>query len=416
VAIGLPGHRSPLPGWRCVSVGSNPAIVARHDGAGYRLRASTLLAALKEAMQEPLLAAWLNVLRQAASLMVKDPAAALWTARTAVIWLSRGWRWIRTACVLYWDISERFQQLCQTARGERVDLWLANDWTTLPIARRLAAEQGVPFVYDTHELSVDEYAQRWAWRLMQQPVIAAIEGMAMKEAAFVSCVSEGIAQRLSQFYGLTKAPLLVRNTPPYESIDFRPTGERIRVLYHGLVSPGRGLEACIESVHLWRPEFSLTIRGPGNPEYLAYLAQLIYRHDVGNRVTFAPAIPMIDLVRAAAKFDVGLFALPSHSLQNIYALPNKFFEYMMAGLTLCVSDLPEMTRILKERDLGVLIAAVTPQDIATAINRLDREAIDAYKRNGLAAAREFNWENECGRLLGACECAVSAYQRRHFFT
>jgi glycosyltransferase involved in cell wall biosynthesis len=111
---------------------------------------------------------------------------------------------------------------------------------------------------------------------------------------------------------------------------------------------------------------------------------------------------MVDLVRSAAEHDIGLFALPDHSLQNIYVLPNKFFEYMMAGLALCVSDLPEMARILKRHALGVLIDAVTPEAIAAATNRLDRPAIDAYKGAVLAAARKFNWENEGQLLLKAC--------------
>jgi glycogen synthase len=104
---------------------------------------------------------------------------------------------------------------------------------------------------------------------------------------------------------------------------------------------------------------------------------------------------------------VGLFALPGHSLQNVYVLPNKFFEYMMAGLALCVSDLPEMACILQQHSLGALIEAVTPEAIAMAINQMNRAAIDTYKRNVLAAALKFNWENEGQLLLKACNHAVA---------
>jgi glycosyltransferase involved in cell wall biosynthesis len=431
VGIGLPGHRSYLPAWRCVAVDENSAVAADAE-ADYRLRAAALLTALRDALYgktAPRLAACLKVAEQAVLLTIKDPVAALWIARVAAARLSRSRAWLRAARLLraasgtmtpasadhlYWTLNNRFQQLYWAARNERVDLWLANDWTSLPIARKLAVEQSVPFAYDTHELAVDEYAERWAWRLLRRPVIAAIEGMAMKEAAFVSCVSEGISRRLREFYKLPKPPLVICNTPSYQSIQFRPTGAQIRVLYHGLVSPGRGLEACIESVPLWRPEFALTIRGPANPEYLAHLAQLAREHGAADRVTFAQAVPLVELVRCAAEHDVGLFALPGHSLQNVHVLPNKFFEYMMAGLALCVSDLPEMAGILKRHSLGVLIEAVTREAIAAAINQMDAAAIDTYKRNVLIAAQQFNWENEGQLLLQACDRAVVTVDRAHY--
>lgn len=308
----------------------------------------------------------------------------------------------------YWRLNEGFGQLYQVARQEKVDIWLANDWTALPIARRLAAEQGVPYAYDTHELAVDEYAQRLVWRLVQRPVIAAIEREGIAGSAVASCVSQGIADRLHRLYALPEKPLLIRNMPCYEAHPFRPCGEQIRVLYHGVVNVGRGLEACIESVAFWRPEFHLTIRGPGPAEYIEKLAALIRAAGLDARVTLAPPVPMIDLVREASSFDIGLFALPGHSKQNLHVLPNKFFEYTMAGLALCVSDLPEMSALLRRHDLGRLIPDVTPQAIAAAINGFDRAMIDRCKQGALGAAKTLNWEAEADRLFVAIERAVLA--------
>lgn len=307
----------------------------------------------------------------------------------------------------YWTLNDRFERLYDVASRRQADIWLANDWTALPIARRLAAEQGVPYAYDTHELAVDEYAHRLLWRLTQRPVIAAIERGGIAGSAVTSCVSQGIADRLHELYGLPQKPLLIRNMPRYEAYPYRPCGETIQVLYHGVVNVGRGLEACIDSVALWSPEFKLTIRGPGPAEYLEALAARIKAVGLGDRVTLAPPVPMIDLVREAALFDIGLFALPGHSKQNVHVLPNKFFEYTMAGLALCVSDLPEMTALLRQHDLGRSIPDVTPQAIAAAINGFDRAAIDIHKRHALEAAKLLNWEAEADRLFAAIEQAVA---------
>ncbi|WP_089176755.1 glycosyltransferase [Bosea sp. AS-1] len=313
----------------------------------------------------------------------------------------------KRAVAAYWALNDRFEQIYYLASGQRCDIWLANDWTALPIVRKLAAEQCTPYAYDTHELAIDEYAQSWRWRAIHRPVIATVEQIGIAGAVVTSCVSQGIADRLHQVYRLPEKPLLVRNMPRYQAYSHRPCGETIEVLYHGVVSAGRGLEACIDSVALWRSEFRLTIRGPGTEDYLAGLRKRIGSAGLGDRVVLAPPVPMIDLVEEAARFDVGLFALPGHSKQNVHVLPNKFFEYAMAGLALCVSDLPEMTALLRQHDLGRSIPDVTPQAIAAAINGFDRASIDLHKRHALEAAKLLNWEAEADRLFAAIEQVVA---------
>lgn len=314
----------------------------------------------------------------------------------------------RAAETAFWTLNSRFEDLYRLGATQKPDIWLANDWTALPIARRLARENGGILVYDTHELAADEYTERLRWRLLHRPVTVGVERQGMAEAALVTCVSDGIADRLQELYSLKERPLVIRNTPIYQEMPFRPTGERIEVLYHGIVSPGRGLEECIQSVAKWKSEFRLTIRGPASDSYKAQLESAIASAGVRDRVQLAPPVPMVELVRAANAFDVGLFALPDHSRHNRFALPNKFFEYTMAGLALCVSDLPEMARLVKKYDLGILFSGMDPAVIAASINSLDRATIDRYKRLSLAAAKDLNWQEESQKLVSLCEKLVNA--------
>ena len=371
--MGLPGARSRLPEWSCKAID-----VKRTKSPSEVLSNNLVLRKLRGVVRR---------VRRA-----KD---------IALVYVNP-----KHAEATYWTLNDVFESLYELARGERADIWLANDWTALPIAQRLAAEQGVPYAYDTHELAVGEYAHRLRWRLLQRPVIAAIEQRGIAGSALTSCVSQGIADRLQQVYSLPEAPLLIRNMPHYQALPHRRAGKAIEVLYHGVVNEGRGLEACIDSVALWRPEFRLTIRGPGPADYLTALGERIEAAGLDGRVVLAPPVAMIDLVKEAAHFDIGLFALPGHSQQNVHVLPNKFFEYAMAGLALCVSDLPEMAALLRQHDLGRLIPAVTPQAIADAINGFDRAGIDACKVHALEAAKVLNWEAEADRFFAAIEHAV----------
>lgn len=362
-AVGLPGAASAPPPWPVAETRvpsrpePGPALLARRAG---------------------------NALRRAAVLAAPGLAEAV-----------------------YWTLDPAHEAFYQAARGLAPDLWLVNDWKALPVARRLVRERPAPIVYDTHELASDEYAERLHWRWLHRPLVLAIEGRGAREAALVTCVSDGIADRLQALYGLRERPLVIRNTPAYRATPFRPTGEAIRVLYHGVVSPGRGLEACIRSVAAWRDEFGLTIRGPAEPGYLEALERCAREAGVADRVALAPPVPMIDLVAEAACFDVGLFALPDHSHHNRHALPNKIFEYAMAGLALCVSDLPEMAGLVRRHGLGRCFGGTEPEGIAEAVNGFDRASIDACKRAALEAARVLNWEHEGAALVGRCE-AIAA--------
>jgi glycosyltransferase involved in cell wall biosynthesis len=306
----------------------------------------------------------------------------------------------------YWTLNGVFTEIYESAAREKVDIWLANDWSSLPIVQRLAREQNVPYIYDTHELAVFEYSQNLRWRLGMRPVIAAVERAGIHGAAAVSCVSDGIADRLHSFHRLEDRPRVIRNMPSYAESPFRPVGEKIGVLYHGMVFPGRGLEEAIESLPAWRDAFHFTIRGPGPEDYIALLKDLADRHRVTERVTFAPPVPMIDLVQEAQSFDVGFFAIRGHSLQNTYVLPNKFFEYAMAGLALCVSDLPEMRKLLDRYGMGILMRQCEPAAIAQAVNSLTRPAIDNFKRKSLEGAKELCWENEGKAFLAMAERAL----------
>jgi len=309
--------------------------------------------------------------------------------------------WPDLAQRIYWSYSEAIREIYACACQIDAEVWLANDWNMLPIAARLAAEKGSIYVYDTHEFAAEECAEKWRWRLLHKPLVCAVERRFIGGAAVVSAVSAGIAERLDIMYRLSRSTLVIRNTPQSESFGFRSTGERVRVLYHGIIVPGRGLEEAIDSVAGWRPEFELTIRGPENPGYSDRLRQLICDRGLQSRVHLVPPVPMTELIRQAAAFDIGFFALPGHSRHNEFALPNKFFEYIMAGLALCISDLPEMARLVKQYRLGVLIPELTPGAIAQAVNRLDRAQIDWHKRNALAAAHELSWERESERLTAA---------------
>jgi glycosyltransferase involved in cell wall biosynthesis len=440
VAVGLPGARSPDPEWPIFTRQNLPAATFSPLGADSSVNLSRPLSPPAQFLLRPCTEKWL--MRRLRSVQPLFPwiAEGRWSAieqtalqhvQTALLplrtMLRTGFRLrqvltrvirfgrIRyaarllavrfrplTAQEIYWSFSDNILSIYHCAKRVTASVWLANDWTMLPLAARLAREQGGLYCYDTHEFAAEEYGDRRSWRFWHRPMVCALEREFIGGAAAVSAVSAGIAERLERMYSLPVKTLTIRNTPNFEASTFRPTApDRIRLLYHGIVTPGRGLETTIDSVAGWRPEFGLTIRGPGAESYISDLQRRIAERGLEKRITIAPPVPMTDLVREATAFDVGFFALPGSSRHNQFALPNKFFEYIMAGLALCLTDLPEMARLVREFELGWTFSKVAPEVIAAVVNSLDVCSVDRFKRNSLMAARELCWERESQRLVTA---------------
>lgn len=301
---------------------------------------------------------------------------------------------------LYW-LSLTRRQARDALFASRPDLVIAVDWKTLPIALAARDRLGCRVIYDSHELASSEFEDSsMAWRLLGRRHVQEIERCAIARVDGVVTVSDGLADQLQALYRLPHRPVVVRNIPDTQPAAFRPTGDRISVLYQGLIAPHRGLEATIASVRDWQTDRSLLIRGFGQPAYMAQLRALVAAQGVEERIAFEPAVPPDAIVRTARSSDIGIFALPGQSAQRRFALPNKMFEYMASGLALVVSDLPEMRRMVTAQACGTVIPEVSRSAIAAAINGLDRGTIDRHKQASLDAASGLSFRAEFAKMAG----------------
>ena len=306
--------------------------------------------------------------------------------------------WSRFAETYYWQIPSNRYILERLNRGTW-NLIIANDYPTVPVAAAIANANAAAYVVDCHEyaraqVSIDGVQQRLRWILFHRAYVDAINRRFLPGARAVSTVCDGIADLLRDDYRMATRPTVIRSVPEYEAYPFRPCGETIRVLYHGAAVPSRGIEKAIDSVSLWRPEFQLCLRLVTTESYLAYLIDRAARKGVGDRVKFLEPVPFTDMVGHATEADIGYCVLENFSPQRRFTLPNKFFEYAMAGLGVVCSDLPELRKIGDIYGHCVFVEQYDPIAIAETINALTSQTINEMKHRALAASRELCWENE----------------------
>jgi glycosyltransferase involved in cell wall biosynthesis len=302
-----------------------------------------------------------------------------------------------SAAVMMHELSWTHRAARNALCNLKPDIVHANDWPTLPAAVATKAACGARIVYDSHEFAIEEHAHQRRWTLLMRAHVAAIETHGVALTDRVVTVSKGIAEALAARYDLSTLPTVIRNVPDWEQQPFRATSRPRHLLFHGVLKEYRGIETIIDALPRL-PDYSLTLRGEATAAYAASLAGAIRRAGVVDRVQIKPAVPREQVVQLANAADIGLFLGPVDTLHNRLALPNKVFEYVMAGLAVLVSPGDDLSRLVARHAFGRVVPQA-PDALATLLATLSNPEVDAMKRAALAAAHELNWQVERQRLL-----------------
>lgn len=316
---------------------------------------------------------------------------------------------LRSDCLTIIDALWINLQLAKSAWREQATIYHAHDLDTLLAGWIVARLRRRPLIYDFHELYTEQFQDGVKSNLWKY-VYGCLERHLAGRADLRLTVCNSLGEWLSRQYGVPGS-VTVKNVPEFRAfLRGKPSGgqrEKV-ILYHGLYFRNRGLEQLIESARFLR-EGRIVLRGYGDWE--PYLRNLVGRWRLEDRVEFAAPVPMSELVKAAMQADIGVAPFLPVCLNTRYCLPNKLFEYMMAGLAVVGSDLPEMRKVIVGCDVGIVCRPNDPQDLANVLNEmLSNEArLESMKQNALRMARTvFNWEIEQQVLLKAYESLRAA--------
>jgi hypothetical protein len=280
----------------------------------------------------------------------------------------------------------------------RLDVIHANDILALPAACRAAQQVGARVVMDLHEYAPLELEDRALWRWLVQPRVAHYLRRYAPRADASVTVNATIAERYARDWGF--APEVVMNVPALEpQIGMRPTDPaRIQLIHHGGAMRRRQLGLMIDALAGTEARYELHFRLVGDPAYLAELRELAEQRAPG-RVFFHPSVPPAQIVQAIADHDVGFYLLPPVGYNEAAASPNKFFDFVNAGLAICVGPSPEMARLVEQHGFGVVAPSFEPAEVARRLNALTPAEIDEMKGRALQARQVLNAEVEMNKLL-----------------
>lgn len=298
----------------------------------------------------------------------------------------------------------RYREALAHLRQKNLCAIHAHDWDALPVAITIGREKGIPVIYDSHEYAREMFSERMLWSATMSRAIARIEDECLPHCSAVITVSDGIGKLLRSGGKLHHEPVTLRNLPAYVEGVPRKPDTTVILHYHGILARGRGIEKLVETLELLPEHYKLRLLGPERQTgYLAMLRKLATEKGVADRLQIDRPVPPEQLVEAAASADIGFCLLDDQSNHNRFALPNKVFEYVMAGLFTVVSGSREMADLVSFHETGASVEAPAPQAIATLIQSLDRGTIDRMRAHNLNLAKHLNWEHEALRLKALYE-------------
>jgi glycosyltransferase involved in cell wall biosynthesis len=289
------------------------------------------------------------------------------------------------------------------------DIYHAHDENALPACYIAARLRHKPLIYDAHELPLSDPSVT-RWHRLHALSAHLLECMVQRCASIIT-VSSPIAKIIHQRYHSPEV-VLIRNVPMYQNVRknerlrrYLDLSPHIRIaLYQGNLQADRGLDQLIYAATFLERDIVIVMMGKDKVGTQAQLEALIAREGVADRVKIIPPVPYEELLEWTASADTGLIVYSSdYSPNNKMCLPNKLFEYLMAGLPVLASSLDAVADILETYDVGRIVPSLTPKDIGAAINSMlaDPATLTRMYRNALEAAqRDFCWETERQQLIG----------------
>ncbi len=179
--------------------------------------------------------------------------------------------------------------------------------------------------------------------------------------------------------------------------------ETLVIMYHGVLSPYRGLQNVVKALSLLGTEgdrrvmFVLLGEGPGEAE----IVELGREKGVQDSVRIIKAVPHEDVPCYVGASDVGILPYPDIEWLNMNT-PLKLLEYMAMEKPVILTDIRAHRAVTNDAPCAIYIEDNSPARIADGIRKLVKEksAIPAIGRKGRQIVlEEFTWKQQAHNLL-----------------
>jgi glycosyltransferase involved in cell wall biosynthesis len=178
--------------------------------------------------------------------------------------------------------------------------------------------------------------------------------------------------------------------------------EKFVVMYHGQLSPTRGLDNILYAVDMVRghyPEILAFFVGSGSMK--ERLVEMIKTLKLCGHAVVCDPIPHHEVPRYIKGADVGILAFPDHEWWRVQS-PIKLFEYLAMETPVIATDIPMNRNVMQGHDCGFLIEDNTPERIAEGIKQAIQKKNELRRMGSVGRAlveSEYSWDRQAEKIL-----------------
>lgn len=281
---------------------------------------------------------------------------------------------------------------------KKADILWANDLDTLLPNFLIAWLKNLKLIYDSHEyftMSVYKTTSRKVWQRLESFLFPRLKN--------VITVNESIKKVYEEKY---QVPITVIRNVPYkndmhatEKIDI-VANKKILIMQGAGINENRGAEEAVEMMQFLPDEFLLLFIGKGT--IIEKLKKMVKDLTLENKVMFIGLLPYQQMMNYTRQSFLGLiFEKIDFTDEHNFALPNRFFDYIKAGIPVLSTKAVEIKALIEKYDIGDFVDDLSAAHLTEKIIQISKDTLlyNCWKLNTAKAASDLCWENEEKKLI-----------------
>jgi glycosyltransferase involved in cell wall biosynthesis len=309
-------------------------------------------------------------------------------------------------------MAEQQRLLLKNLDADIIVVWPFNFHQTLPIwffYRKIMRRRFPKFVMDVRSLPVDFPGH--LKKIQRQKRFNTGVRMAFRYFDGLTMITEKMKRDLQAKTGNVDKKVCVWSSGvdpelfnPYKVGNCRNElgfNGRYVLMYHGILSPNRGLQQAVEAVDIVRkscPEIMFFLLGKGPVQ--AELEEKIRNLNLQQYVSIHPPVPFEEVPKYINSAQAGILPFPDLEWWNTSS-PIKLNEYLSMEKPVIVTDIEAHRAVLDDRDYGFFLPDNKPETIARGIQSAMRNSAqlsDSVKMGRKMIIEKYTWESQAKKI------------------